>query len=81
MTNEIEIKSSVQPSDIKTRIQAAFKRSADTDSKGIEVSVDGCKVTLSGNVHSMAEKDDARWAAYCAPGITSVDNKLSVSIF
>ena len=79
VTNEIEIKASVQPADIKTRIEAAFKRSADTESKGINVDVDGSKVTLSGSVHSMAEKNDARWAAYFAPGISKVDNNLNVS--
>jgi len=79
VSNEIEIKSNIQPSDIKTRIEAAFKRSADTESEGINVAVDGTKVTLSGNVHSMAEKNDARWAAYFAPGISSVDNNLNVS--
>lgn len=81
VVNEIELKSSTEPTDIKTRIEAAFKRSAETDSQGINVAVDGSRVTLSGNVHSMAEKDDARWAAYCAPGITRVDNNLSVSAY
>ncbi len=81
VSNEIEIKSNVQPADIKTRIQAAFKRSADTESEGIDVAVDGAKVTLSGSVHSMAEKNDARWAAYFAPGITKVDNNLSISSY
>ncbi len=79
VNNEIELKSSVQPADIKTRIEAAFKRSADTDSKGIDVAVDGGRVTLNGSVHSMAEKNDALWAAYCAPGITSVENNLNIS--
>ena len=81
VSNEIEIKASVQPADIKKRIEAAFKRSADTESKGINVDVDGAKVTLTGSVHSMSEKYDARWAAYCAPGVNKVDNNLNVSTY
>jgi osmotically-inducible protein OsmY len=77
--NEIDIKPSLHPSDIKARIEAAFRRSADADSKAISVSVSGNRVTLSGNVHSMAEKDDAGWSALCAPGVSTVDNNLSVS--
>ena len=77
--NEVVIKSVIEPSDIKTRIEAAFKRSAESEGKGISVEVNGDRVTLTGSVHSIAEKDDARWAAFCAPGISKVDNNLRVN--
>jgi len=77
--NLIEIKAKIQPTDIKTRIEAALKRSAESEGKGISVSVSGDHVTLTGTVHSLTEKEDARWAAYCAPGVSHVDNYLNVA--
>lgn len=81
VNNEILIKSKAQAPDVKSRIEAALKRSAEKDGKNIKVKIHGDRVTLSGNVHSVAEKEDACWAAFCAPGIIGVDNELSVSAF
>ena len=79
VTNSMTIKSKVQPSDIKTRIEEALKRSAEAEGRKISVSVSGDKVTLTGNVHSYSEIDDARDAAWMAPGVTTVDNNLTIS--
>lgn len=67
--------------DIKNRITKAFERSATLDSKNIYISVDGHTVTLTGTVHSLQEKDDARNAAFFAPGITKVINNLKVQYY
>lgn len=79
VTNNIKLQSKVQSGDIKTRIEEALKRSAEAEGREINVSVQGDKVTLTGKVHSMAEKDDARMAAWMAPGIMTVDNNLTIS--
>ena len=79
ITNSITIKSKVQPSDIKTRIEKALKRSAEAESKKISVSVKGDTVTLSGKVHSFAESSDASDAAWMAPGVQNVENNLTIS--
>ena len=79
VTNMITIKSKVQPSDIQTRIEEALKRSAESEGKKISVSVSGDKVTLTGNVHSISEKEDAKFAAWMAPGIMTVENNLTIS--
>jgi osmotically-inducible protein OsmY len=79
VTNSITMKNKAQPSDIKNRIEEALKRSAESEGKKISVSVSGDKVTLTGNVHSISEKDDARLAAWMAPGVTTVENNLTIS--
>jgi osmotically-inducible protein OsmY len=79
VTNNMTIKSKAQPSDIKTRIEEALKRSAEAEGRKISVSVSGNKVTLSGHVHSFSEIDDAREAAWMAPGVMDVENNLTTS--
>ena len=75
--NEITIKSKLQPSDVKTRIEAALKRSAESEGRKIDVTVDGSQVTLKGNVQSYSEIETARTAAWSAPGVMSVENELT----
>ncbi|MBC7658596.1 MAG: BON domain-containing protein, partial [Chitinophagaceae bacterium] len=58
-------------------IEKALTRSAQDDAKGIDVQVVNDKVVLSGNVHSQAELDDAKWAAWAAPGVGTVQNDVS----
>jgi len=68
VSNNITLKQTIKAKDIKDRIKKAFERSADIDSKKVSVVVDGHTVKLRGKVHSLAEKDDAREAAYYAIG-------------
>jgi osmotically-inducible protein OsmY len=81
VSNSITIRSQVQPSDIKSRIEEALKRSAESEGKKIDVTVNGDKVTLSGKVHSYAESSDAKNAAWMAPGVSTVENRLTISQF
>jgi len=76
--NNVTLKQSVKPVDIKNRITKAFERSADIDANNVKVEVEGHTVILRGKVHSLAEKNDARKAAYYAPGVFSVENELEV---
>lgn len=79
VTNNLKIKSRVHSTDIKTRIEAALKRSAEAEGRKIEVTVSGDHVTLTGNVHSFAENEDVRNAAWMAPGVMNVENNLTIS--
>jgi osmotically-inducible protein OsmY len=79
VSNEMTLKTKVQPSDVKTRIQDALKRSAESEGREIGVMVSGDKVTLSGNVHSFSEVEDARFAAWCTPGVMNVQNDLKIA--
>ncbi len=78
VANNITLKQMVKPVDIKNKISKAFERSADIDAKNVKVAVDGHTVKLRGKVHSLTEKDDARKAAYYAPGVYKVENELEV---
>lgn len=76
--NMIMLKVKATPKDIQQKITAAFHRTATVDAEKVLVEIIGNKAILRGSVRSYAEKDDAEEAAWAAPGITSVENKLSV---
>jgi osmotically-inducible protein OsmY len=78
VTNEIVLKPHVRAGDVQATIEAAFRRSAEIDARRVNVSVHDGQVILSGNVHSWAERDEARRAAWAAPGVTGVDDRLAV---
>jgi len=80
VTNLITVKPKISPSGIQKKINAAFHRSATVDSNKIDVEVDGSKVTLSGTVRSIAEKEDTENAAWFAPGVNSVQNNISIEV-
>lgn len=76
--NNIEVRPDVKAQDVKQKIQSAFQRQASLDAKDIKVNVDDSAVVLQGTVHSWREKDDAAIAAWAAPGVTKVENKIQV---
>jgi osmotically-inducible protein OsmY len=79
VSNLITVKPRVNPADLKQRIEKALVRSAETDAQNITVEVDGSKVILKGTVKSWAEKQEAERAAFAAPGVLSVDNRITIS--
>jgi osmotically-inducible protein OsmY len=80
VSNDISINSSILPSNVKRRIEEALKRTADIEGRSIQVAVNGSTVTLSGTANSFSEIEDARMAASRAPGVLSVENKISIGI-
>jgi osmotically-inducible protein OsmY len=74
--SNISLKPKLTASDIRAKISSAFHRTATIDARKIEVEIQGNKAILRGNVRSYAEKDDAESAAWSAPGIAYVENKL-----
>ena len=79
VSNQITVKPSLKPTEIKSKIESAFQRNALLDARRITVQVRGDKVTLEGYVRSYAEKKEAEQAAFSAPGICEVENKIVVN--
>lgn len=67
--------------EVEDAINAAFKRNSLLDSSKIHVTTSGNNVTLTGKVRNYAELEEAARVAWDAPGVFSVDNKLSVKWF
>jgi osmotically-inducible protein OsmY len=80
VTNSIAVKPKVTPHEIRRKIEDAFRRSAELDASRITVEANGSEVILRGTVKSWAERQEAERAAWAAPGVTRVDNRVTISL-
>jgi osmotically-inducible protein OsmY len=78
VTNNITLAPHVQPGDVQAKIEAAFKRSAEIDARRVNVVATDGKIILSGNVRSWAERQEAERAAWAAPGVRQVEDRITV---
>ena len=77
--NSIAVKPRVEPTDIKRKIEEAFKRNAELDANRISVEANGSEVILKGSVRSWAEREEAERVAWSAPGVTKVEDRIVVA--
>jgi osmotically-inducible protein OsmY len=78
VANTIIVKAPVTATDVRHKIEEAFRRSADVDSKRVSVEAHNGTVVLRGKVHSLTERAAAEHAAWAAPGVIAIDDQLIV---
>jgi osmotically-inducible protein OsmY len=79
VTNSIEVKPRVAPMEIRRKIEEALRRAAEIDASRVTVETNGSEVILRGTVRSWAERQEAERAAWAAPGVAKVDNRIIIS--
>jgi len=79
VTNDIKIKPHVQAFEVREKIETALKRTAAFDAQHLSINIDGSKVTLGGRLNNWHERDIAETAAWSVPGVTQVQDKISLT--
>jgi osmotically-inducible protein OsmY len=80
VTNLIRVMSKASEFEVSRAIKKALHRSADVDAAKVQVAAADGTVTLTGNVRSWAERQDAERAAWSAPGVTKVVDEIAVGL-
>jgi osmotically-inducible protein OsmY len=78
VVNTIKVKPKVAAEEIKRKIEAALKRSAELDAARIQVEASDGEVVLKGTVHSWFEREEAERAAWQAPGVKKVEDRIVI---
>jgi len=78
--NNIEIEPHAKAENVRSKIEAALKRHAEVEAKHIRVTVrDDSEVLLEGKVQSWDEKVAVENAAWSAPGVKNVRDRLTIA--
>ncbi|OJA04301.1 BON domain-containing protein [Halomonas sp. QHL1] len=78
VSNQIVIKPNPTAAAVKSEIEDSLKRRAIQDANAIKVEVHGHEVTLSGKVHSFAEKNLIHHAVWNSPGVLKIIDNIIV---
>jgi osmotically-inducible protein OsmY len=78
VVNQVRVATPVQAYEVKEKLEKALQRSAEVEASRITVETDGGKVILKGKVRAWYERDIAERAAWSAPGVTEVQNRIDI---
>ena len=78
VVNAITVRPHISPLDVRTKIEAALRRNAELESGSITVAIEGGKVILGGRVKASYEREIAEHAAWSAPGVTAVEDRIAL---
>lgn len=78
LSNQISIKPAASAKLVKSDIEAALQRRATSDAHTISVAVQGGDVTLTGTVHSWAERELATLSAWGSAGVRHVVDQMTL---
>jgi hyperosmotically inducible protein len=79
VTNEIRIVPEIEAVEVKNKIEKALRRHAGVEANAIQVTiVDKDTVVLEGEVDNWEEQNAVENAAWSAPGVKLVDDRLRV---
>jgi osmotically-inducible protein OsmY len=76
--NLIRVKQAFAPDDITAEIERELMRSGQLDSRHIAIQAENGWIILTGWVGSPEEREEAERAAWRAPGVRAVENRISV---
>lgn len=79
VSNHLAVIQHVTTVDVRKRIRDALERQADFDAATVTIALDGGKVTLGGQVRTPYERRAAEQAAWSAPGVTQVDDRIAIA--
>lgn len=78
VVNVVEVRPTLTPDGVHHAITRALMRSAQIEGENVVVTAVGGDVTLEGRVHTWAERHEAEFAAWSAPGVSNVNNHLHI---
>ena len=78
VSNLIDVKPAASATDIKKRIEDALRRSVEVEAGAVRIAVEDGVVTLEGRIRAWPDRAIIERAAWSAPGVKAVKDKLTL---